>query len=382
MSVEPQAVARGTILAAATLTIMAPAIIAPSLPMMEQVFAAPLLVRLALTVTSLAVAVTAPLAGLAVDRLGRRPLLVGCLALYAISGTSGYFLTDLGLLLVSRAVLGIAVGGVMTAVNATITDWFDGPRRASFLGLQQVFASASGVVFLPLAGVLAGFGWRIPFWLYGVAALVALFAYFSVHDVPRTVHASGAAPALGHGVFGIYLLAVVATLIFYMAPTQVPFLLARQGIGPAFVGVVVALSTLSSMLGGFAFPALRKRLRTDVITVLCIALLGAGWLLVGVTGTTAGTAAGLFVGGLGVGFAIPNLTLHLSELAPPAWRGRVFSGLVAGIFLGQFVSPLVVQPLIALLGVGAAFTCSGALLITGALVASGFLKSRSERTVR
>lgn len=386
----PSRVARGTILGAATLTIMAPAIIAPSLPAMERVFAdqpgVSLLIRLAMTITSLTVAFSAPLSGLAADRVGRRPLLLSSLVLYAVSGTAGYFLTDLWSLLASRALLGIAVGGVMTAVNATITDWFDGPKRASFLGLQQVFTSLSGVVFLPLAGVLATIGWRVPFWLYSSAAVVALFAVLAVRDRPPGV----SAPAVAHGravtgnMLGIYALALIATVIFYMAPTQVPFLLARQGIGPVLIGVVVASSTLASTLGGFAFPALHKHLRSDAITVVCIALLGAGWLLTGVTGTMTGIAAGLLLGGLGVGFAIPHLTLRLSELAHPAWRARVFSGLVAAIFLGQFLSPLVVHPLIQAFGVGDSFTWAGIAMLAGAAVAAGarIHNPVKERTIR
>lgn len=101
-------------------------------------------------------------------------------------------LADLFLLLVTRALLGIAVGGVMTVVSATITDWFDGPRRASFLGLQQAFASLGGVVFLPLAGALATIGWRVLFWLYGLAAVVALFAILAVRDRPRDTPAVAA----------------------------------------------------------------------------------------------------------------------------------------------------------------------------------------------
>ncbi|WP_425583446.1 MFS transporter [Streptosporangium oxazolinicum] len=359
---------------------MAPAIIAPSLPAMERVFAdqpgVSLLVRLAMTITSLTVAFSAPLSGLAADRVGRRPLLLSSLVLYAVSGTAGYFLTDLWSLLSSRALLGIAVGGVMTAVNAIITDWFDGPGRASFLGLQQVFASLSGVLFLPLAGVLATIGWRVPFWLYSLAAAVALVAVFAV----REGSPAASAPVEGGGrtatgsVLGIYALALVATMVFYMAPTQVPFLLARQGIGPVLIGVIVASGTLASALGGFAFPALRRRLRSAAITVVCVALLGAGWLLAGGTGTITGIAAGLLVGGLGVGLAIPNLTLRLSELAPPAWRGRIFSGLVAAIFLGQFLSPLVVQPVVQAFGVDDSFTWAGIAMLACAVAAGGARK--------
>ncbi|MBP2471959.1 MFS family permease [Crossiella equi] len=361
----PTPLARGTALASASLTIMAAAIIAPSLPAMSAVYASDTLVRLALTITSLAIAVTAPLAGAVADRLGRGPLLTGALVLYAVSGTAGVVVEDLTVLLVTRALLGVAVGGVMTAVGALITDWFDGPRRAEFLGWQQAFASLGGVVFLPLAGLLAETGWRAPFWLYSVAAVLALAAFAGIRDVPREP-----APATRFrpppAVWGVYALALVATLVFYMAPTQLPFLLAQLGVSPVGTGLVIAGSTLTSALGAVLFPRLRLPARTSI--ALSLALLGVGWLSAG-TGTVAGIVAGLLVGGIGVGLVVPHLNLLLAVLAPPRHRGRVLSGLVAGIFLGQFLSPLVLAPLVEGVGITAAFIWTGASTTAGAAVA-------------
>ncbi|MFF0516504.1 MFS transporter [Streptomyces sp. NPDC004250] len=387
----PLAPARGAILAAAMLTIMAAAIIAPSLPAMSKAFAgtpgADLLVRFALTITSLAIAVSAPFSGVVADRLGRRSLLVAALVLYAGSGTAGFFATELYLLLATRALLGIAVGAIMTAVSATITDWFDGPQRASFLGLQQAFASLGGVVFLPLAGLLAAVSWRAPFWIYAVSAVVAVLAVRALPEEPRA--GRGTAPGSPHGagrfltsrITGLYVLALVATLVFYMAPTQLPFLLSSQGSGPAATGAVIAGSTLASAVGALAFPALRRLMSPSAITAVSIALLGAGWLLVGTAGSVAQTAAGLLVGGAGVGLAVPNLNLRLSELAHPDQRGRVLSGLVTGIFLGQFLSPLAVQPLVRMTGIAGAFTWTGIAMAAGAALAgAGAWRTSTRRT--
>ncbi len=370
----PARPARGTVLAAATLTIMAAAIIAPSLPQMRAAFAgtpgADVLVRLTLTVTSLAIAISAPLSGLVADRLGRRPLLVAGLVLYALTGTAGFAVGDLYLLLITRALLGVAVGAIMTAISAMITDWFDGPRRASFLGLQQAFAGLGGVVFLPLAGLLAAVSWQLPFLIYAAAALIVPFALLTLREAPRPERP--AAPS-GHDgrrttarVAGVYALALVATLVFYMAPTQLPFLLAGFGTGPVVTGAVIAGSTLTSAAGALAFPALRRRLTSATITTVSVALLGLGWLLTGTAGTVVQIAAGLLVGGAGVGLAVPNLNLRLTELAPPDRRGRILSGLVTGIFLGQFLSPLAVQPLVQAYGLAGAFTWTGVAMAAGA----------------
>ncbi|AUI59485.1 MFS transporter [Amycolatopsis sp. BJA-103] len=384
-ALTPTRLARGTVLAAATLTIMAAAIIAPSLPAMREVFAGTpgsgLLVRLALTVTSLAIAISAPLSGIFADRVGRRPLLLTGLVLYAITGTAGFFVSDLSLLLVTRAGLGLAVGGIMTAVSTLITDWFEGPGRASFLGLQQAFASLGGVVFLPLAGLLATVNWQAPFWMYSASAIVAVFAIVSLREPPRsdpTVREDQRARLPGR-IIGVYVLALVATLVFYMAPTQLPFLLEGFGSGPAAIGAVVAGSTLTSVAGALAFPRLRKRLNSTAITTVSVALLGAGWLVIGTAGTVVQVVAGLLVGGFGVGFVVPNLNLRLAEFAGPAQRGRVLSGLVTGIFLGQFLSPLVVQPLIQTIGIDGAFTSTGIAMATGAALAALLSKRKEAR---
>ncbi|MDA2810132.1 MFS transporter [Nocardiopsis sp. RSe5-2] len=397
---EPSRPARAAVLASAMMTLMAAAIIAPSLPAMREAFAgtpgADLLVRFALTVTSLAIAVSAPASGLVADRVGRRPVLVGGLLLSAVGGTAGLLVTDLYALLATRVLLGVAVGAVMTAVGAMITDWFDGPRRASYLGLQQAFASLGGVVFLPLAGVLAAADWRAPFWLYAVSAAVAVFAIGALRGEPQRAERSGGHERTEHAEYteatapaaapdgpprphhpaatgrvpGIYALALVATLAFYMAPTQLPFLLGGHGVGPATTGAVIAGSTLTGAVGALAFPVLRRRLAPAVITALGVALLGAGWLLVGTAGAVGPIAAGLLIGGAGVGVTVPDLNLRLSELARPDRRGRVLSGLVTAIFLGQFLSPLAADPLIRTTGLAAAFTWTGAVMAAGAAVAA------------
>lgn len=395
----PGRLPRVAVLAAAGLTIMAPAVIAPSLPAMAEHYGDEMLVRLSLTVTSLAIAVGAPVSGTLADRLGRRPVLLGGLLLYAVAGTAGLVVADLGTLIATRAVLGLAVGAVTTAVSALLTDWFAGPRRATYLGFQQAAASLGGVVLLPLAGLLAGVGWRAPFWLYTVALPVAALALVVVRDAAPAAAAAGGRTAPGAppsdsdkpgtttdgagvarragrtpwSVLGLYLLALVATAVFYMAPTQLPFLLGELGVGPALTGVAVAGSTLTGLVGSLAFPAVRRRLSPTAITLTSLAALGTGWVLVGLADGLPLVLAGLLVGGLGVGLTVPNLNLRLSELAPAAQRGRVLAGLVSGIFLGQFLSPIVVGPLVATTGLAAAFTWAGLLTTVGAAAAAPLL---------
>lgn len=399
----PSRLLRGTLLTSSTLTIMAAAVIAPSLPEMRQVFsaapAADVLVRLALTITSLAIGITAPLAGTASDRVGRGPVLVSALVLYAVAGVAGFFISDLYLLLASRVLLGVAVGGIMTSVTALISDLFAGPRRGAFLGLQSAFASLGGVVFLTLAGVLAGIAWDAPFWIYAVSLLVVPFAVLALIRVRPGLTARSEAqvgapsvPDLGQnreqdhrpgtgGVLAvIYTLAWAGTLIFFMAPTQLPFLLQRFEVSTTVIGIAVAASTASSAVAAIGYSRLRRSASQEAVTALSLGLLGAGWCVIGMAGSLALIVGGVLVGGIGVGLIIPNLNLWVSELVTPARRGRVLGGLVSAIFLGQFVSPLLLAPVISALGISGAFLAAGALAVAVGVVLAPVLPRLSTRT--
>lgn len=162
-----------TILLLTALTIMAGATISPALPAIEAHFAdsahAPILTRLILTMPALFIAVCAPVAGVLADRYGRRPVAIAAVVLYGLAGMSGLIADSLPGLLVGRALLGVAVAGVMTVATALVGDFFTGPARERFMGLQAAFIGIGGLFFLTGGGLLAEFHWRAPFLIYVVA---------------------------------------------------------------------------------------------------------------------------------------------------------------------------------------------------------------------
>ena len=183
MTTEPsgksagQFAVKATLLAASALTVMSGATIAPSLPALYEHFAgtphADLLTRLVLTAPALSIVIVAPLAGIVIDRFGRRSLLLGATVGYAIAGSAGLVLDTLYAILISRVLLGVAVACIMTCVMTLVGDYFAGEARARYMGLQASFMSFGGVVFILLGGALASVHWRGPFVVY-VLALVLL----------------------------------------------------------------------------------------------------------------------------------------------------------------------------------------------------------------
>ena len=133
---------------------MAAAIIAPSLPDIalefKQLPHVELLSKLILSIPALMIAIISPFVGRYIDRFGRLKLLYIGLVIYAISGTSGYFLNDLYLILLSRILLGVGIGIIMTIAMTLVGDYFIGKERQDFIGYKSAFIGLAGVMFLSL----------------------------------------------------------------------------------------------------------------------------------------------------------------------------------------------------------------------------------------
>jgi MFS family permease len=86
-----------------------------------------------------------------------------------------------------------------------------------------------------------------------------------------------------------------------------------------------------------------------------------------VSGTVRGVVVGLAVAGAGSGFLLTNLNAWIAAVTPESVRGRALSALTSAFFLGQFLSPLVVQPVRDTLGLGTTFVGVGILLAGGAI---------------
>ncbi len=340
----PSGWTRLTLLLLAALTIMAGATIAPALPAMGAYFAdqphAALLVKLALTVVGLVIALSAPLSGILADRFGRRPVLLVSLVLYALGGASGLIAGSLGEVLAGRVVLGLAVAGTMTGVGALVTDLFSGQARGRFLSQQAAFTNFGGALLLPLGGLLAGFSWRGPFWLYLIALLLLPLVLRLPGGAARPSEVSGPNERPRWATIGlVYALALAYMVVFYLMPAQGPFLLQRLGAAPSVTGLLLGAFTLVAALTSLGYSRFVGRFDARRVAGLGMLLLAGGWGLVSLAQSLPAVLAGLVVAGLG-GLVLPNLYTWLADLTPAAWRGRIVSGMSSAIFLGQFLSPL------------------------------------------
>ena len=371
---------KATLLITSTLTVMSGATIAPSLPAMQEFFAnvenSALLVRLVLTIPALFIAFGGLFAGQLVDKMGRKPLLIISTLLYGLAGGSGFILNSLGTILIGRAVLGLSVAGVMTSVTTLIADYYQGQKRADFMGLQAAFMGLGGVIFLSVGGLIADLNWRFPFLIYLSAWAILLGIVATLYepnlntnsqseDSSKTTEPSMPIAVLVM-IYGISLFYMVA---FYLIPVQLPFYLQNLDNSTASAaGLAIASSTLASSISSLRYGFVKERLGFVSIVVLALAIAAVGYLVISIAPSYNTVLLGLIIAGLGFGLLMPNLSVWLSSIIPDALRGRALGGLTTFFFLGQFLSPIVSQPITNSLGLARTYGFTGVALFIVAIV--------------
>jgi MFS family permease len=371
------------LLMAASLTTMANATIAPALPGLERLFAgdpnAALLTRLLVPAPSLSVAIVAPLAGIAADRIGRRPLLLFGVILFVIAGSAGLVLPDLPTIFMSRLMLGIAVALIMTAQTALIGDYFTGDDRNALTGLQISARNLGGLVFILTAGWVATLSPRLPFAIYGLAAAFLPLMWLVIIDPPRLSPAAGTKLASDRAddrswqlpLALLVLLQGATNMIFFIMPTQLSFFLDAQGYDSAIM-TGSALGVLMLSGGGFAllYPRVQRQIGYAGIFALGYGAMALGFLLLVAASTSMSIFAAAAAIGAGYALVSPSFVALALNLAPARKRGLAGGILTASIFIGQFCSPLISTPVIATYGYAALFGGTAALLVFMTLTAA------------
>ena len=365
-----------TLLLVSTLPVMTGAALSPALPNLEAVYQhwpdATRWVQWSLTTPALFTAIGAPLAGVLVDRVGRRPILLGALGLFGVSGVAGGLMVSLPVLLGTRALLGLAAGGVATVATTLVVDYY-GDDRSGVLGWQAAIMAAGAMAYTVLGGALTDLSWRGPFVLHLLALCFLVPAYRWLPEPDETVgsssaRADGADPeetsvpwVLIGGLYGV---AFVSLAVFNLLRVQLPYYLEAMGVQSGVgLGAVLSVGTVTGVAASMGYEHVKAGLGYRGTLAVVLGLFAAGFA--GIAGATAVpvVGGGIAVAGGGMGLLIPTLNDWVGERAPAAARGRILGALSTLRNLGRFASPLLAQPIAVSYGPAAPFATAALVMI-------------------
>jgi len=123
-----------------------------------------------------------PLVGAVADRYGRRPVVLASLLLFGVAGVAIAVAESYPVVLVLRAIQGVAFPGTLPLSIALIGDLYAGRTATTVQGLRTSVNGVTSIALPAVAGVAAGFSWRAPFAIYVLAVPVLVLCVVALPD--------------------------------------------------------------------------------------------------------------------------------------------------------------------------------------------------------
>jgi len=282
------------------------------------------------------------------DHVGRRPVLLGGVAAFAVFGALGAFSRTLGAVLLWRLLMGIGAGSCQVLVVAIVRDLFTGVEarvRQSYVnlaaGIAPIIAPTLGVAVATMGGWRAIYG----FLAAGGAVLVTIAALRLGESLPPTPHDSfevrraleGYARVLRHRTSVGYAMVIALNfgcLFAYVSGSSL-VLIGILGVSRRVYGLLFAVTSFGLMVGALSNASLSRRgvsharliawgmgiiVATSVL-LLVLTLVGAisAWTLVSLA----------VAGFVGQGIVRPNAVQGALEPVPES--AGVASAVVSGL---------------------------------------------------
>ena len=286
------------------------------------------------------------------DRFGRRPVLMLDVILFAVFEAASALAPSLTVLLIVRAMFGIAMGGEW-GIGASLTmESIPAKSRGLVSGLlQQGYPTGYLIGALVYWLAFDHIGWRGMFALGILPALLVLYIRRSVPESPVWQNGSRSGAGTkdlltamrGHWKLFAYLVVLMMAFNMFshgsqdMYPT---FLKAQMHFDTATVSMLTIVLNLGAIVGGLVFGAWSERIgrrRAIVIAALLALPMIPLW-------ANGGSIALLGIGVFGLQVMVQGawgvVPVHLNELSPDGLRGTLpgfaYQG---GNLLAAFTSP-------------------------------------------
>ena len=221
--------------------------------------------------------VGALLFGVLAERYGRRPVLMFNILSFSVIELACAFAPSLNVLLVLRALFGIAMGGEWGVGAALAFETLPTEGRGGFSGiLQEGYAFGSILASGAFALLFHWIGWRGLFMVGASPALLVFYVQARVEESPvwlaterkrranpeRTSYGAKLASLRSFVPTFLFLILLMTAFMSFSHSTQdvyPTFLLKQVGLTPRVVGTIGVIYGLAQIAGGFVFGTLSEK---------------------------------------------------------------------------------------------------------------------------
>ncbi len=258
------------------------------------------------------------------DRLGRRPVLLAALVVYAFATVGCVVARSIDALIGLRFLQALGGAGAIVLARAVVRDLYSGVRAGRELSLMGAITGVAPIVAPVIGGILQTFfGWRATFVL--LVAFGALVGLTTVRLLPETLREPAKAPFSLRAMAAMYrsvavhrgflaYLAILTTafvgLFAWISGAPVVMQTTTYGLTPFGFGVTFAVGSAGYVLGTFVAARIVMRFGLDRMIGIGSAAMACGGLLMALVVALALPHVLWFVSGMmlylaGLGFALP-----------------------------------------------------------------------------
>src|SRR4051794_8103606 len=274
--------------------------------------------------------------GRAADRFGRRPTLMVDVLLYSVLELASGFAPSLAVLLVLRALFGVAMGGEWEIGASLTMETIPERSRGLVSGLLRAGYPSGYLLASVVYGLLYhSIGWRGLFMLGVLPALLVLYIRRHVPESAAWERTRGQRVSIAATVrreWRLCLYAVILMTAFNflshgsqdLYPT---YLQVQRHLSTGTVSIIAVAYNIGAIIGGLACGSLSERFGRRRAMVAAALLVVPALPLWAFTSTPVMIALGAFLMQLVVQGAWGVIPVHLNELSPDEARGT-FPGFV------------------------------------------------------
>ena len=298
----------------------------PSLPDIGRTLGAPVL-QVQLTISSYLFGFAAGqiFYGPVSDRLGRRPVLLAALVVYALATVGCAMAQSIQALIALRFLQALGGAGAIVLARAVVRDLYSGVRAGRELSLMGAVTGVAPIIAPVIGGGLQTFfGWRATFVLLVICAFV--IGATAARLLPETLRERPKTPFSLRGMAVLYrsvavhhgflanlaiLTASFVGLFAWISGAPVHMQSAVYGLSPFAFGVTFAVGATGFVLGTLLAARIVIRFGLDRLIGIGTAAMACGGLLMALVVALALAHVLWFVGAMtlylaGIGFALPS----------------------------------------------------------------------------
>ena len=326
---------------------------------------------------SIALALTSPVLGRLVDRVGQTRVLAGCAAASAVAfaalaaaGRSASPAVLAGL----AALAGASIPPVGACMRALWSDLLgDGGKLQAAFAVESTVQELIFVIGPPLVALLAAVLSPAAAVLGTATLLLVGVGVFAATPVSRAWRPKRRAADWAGALRSPGIRAVLATIVLLASAfgtVDVTVVAGAEQLGSrTYAGPLLALWALGSMVGGLVFGSRAADRGPEQRMIPLLALVVAGIALLAVATGLVQLGAGMILAGLGIAPAIACLYLLVDRLAPAGTVTEAFTWVTTAFSTGFAIGNALGGSLVHQVGTDGAFLIAAACVAAAALLA-------------